>query len=127
MLKCLVFCSLAVDIKTLIYQHLHTYSEAMWRASLFQQALRNSYELLRHRKELHTSSCNCMQAHETSCMYIHGTSCKLRELHENLCICMHTGTFLKILHTFRNFLYVFWNILQCSGTFCNVQEHSVMF
>ena len=34
--------------------------------------LRNSCELLRQRKELHTSSFNCMQAHETQ-----GTACKL--------------------------------------------------
>ena len=43
-----------------------------------KQALRNSCELLRQWKELHTSSWNCMQAH--------GTSSKLRELHASLCI-----------------------------------------
>ena len=33
----------------------------------FEQALQNSCELLRQRKELHTSSWNCMQVHETAC------------------------------------------------------------
>ena len=32
-----------------------------------QQALRNSCELLRRRKELYASSCNCMQAYITVC------------------------------------------------------------
>ena len=58
-----------------------------------KQALRNSCELLRQRKELHTSSWNCMQAHGTSCklikfMKVQGTACKLRELHPSLCNCM---------------------------------------
>ena len=43
-----------------------------------KQALQNSCELLRQRKELHTSSCNRMQAH--------GTECKPRELHGSSCI-----------------------------------------
>ena len=47
-----------------------------------KQALRNSCELLRQRKELHTSSWNCMQAHGTSCKLIKlyessGTACQL--------------------------------------------------
>ena len=46
-----------------------------------KQALRNSCKLLRQRKELHTSSLNCMQAH--------GTSCKLRELYANSWNFMH--------------------------------------
>ena len=45
-----------------------------------KQALRNSCELLRQRKELHARSWNCMQAH--------GTACKLRELHESSWTCM---------------------------------------
>ena len=49
-------------------------------ANIKQQALRNSCELLRQRKELHTNSWNCMQAH--------GTSCKLRELHTSSWTCM---------------------------------------
>ena len=35
-----------------------------------KQALRNSCELLRQGKEPHTSSFNCMQAHETVCKLI---------------------------------------------------------
>ena len=47
-----------------------------YQVCMLQQALQNSCELLRHRKELHTSSCNCMQAHETSCtfMELHASS-----------------------------------------------------
>ena len=32
-----------------------------------KQALRNSCELLRQRRELHASLCNCMQAYVTAC------------------------------------------------------------
>ena len=35
--------------------------------ALVQQALRNSCELLRRRKELHVSLCNCMQTYVTAC------------------------------------------------------------
>ena len=38
--------------------------------SYHKQALRNSCELLRLRKELHTFSWNCMQVHGTSCKLI---------------------------------------------------------
>ena len=37
---------------------------------IFKQALRNSCELLRQRKELDVSSCNCMQARGTACKLI---------------------------------------------------------
>ena len=51
-LECAV-CSVCVELKCL------------W---IFKkQALRNSCELLRQRKELQASSCNCMQAYETAC------------------------------------------------------------
>ena len=46
----------------------------------FKQALRNSCELLRRRKELYASSGNCIQAHVTAC--------KLRELHASSGNCM---------------------------------------
>jgi len=39
-----------------------TYDEAV-----VKQALRNSCELLRQRKELHTNSWNCMQAYVIAC------------------------------------------------------------
>ena len=47
-----------------------------------KQALRNSCELLRQRKEMHTSLWNCMQAIEMQgssrdCMKVHGTQFEL--------------------------------------------------
>ena len=44
-----------------------------------KQALRNSCELLRQIKELHTSSWNCIQAHGTACKNL-GTAWKLIEM-----------------------------------------------
>ena len=105
----------------------------------YKQALRNSCELLRQRKELHTSSWNCMQAHGTSCklielhkssgnwmqtlklnisswncMQAQGTACKLMDLHAS---CKHSGTFWNILHAFWNILKHSACILEHSGTF----------
>ena len=69
-----------------------------------KKALQNSCELLRQqerqRKELHTSSWNCIQGHETACklmelhvsswnsMQAQGTACKLMELHVSSWNCM---------------------------------------
>ena len=54
-----------------------------------EQALRNSCELLRQRKELHASSRNCMQAH--------GTSCKLIEFHDSSGNCMQRKDLISYL------------------------------
>ena len=96
--------------------------------SVFQQkqALRNSCELLRQRKELHTSSWN-MQVNETACKLIklnaslHNcmkafvTACKLMWLHLSSQICMHSGTFWNILHAFWKILEHFACILEYSA------------
>ena len=65
-------------------------------ANIKQQALRNSCELLRQRKELHTNSWNCMQDQGTACKIMdlqvssfnwiqaYVTALKLMELHASL-------------------------------------------
>ena len=66
------------------------------RKDYWQQALRNSCELLRQRKELYTSSWNCMQAHVTSC--------KLRELHASSWTCMQAYVTACKLMSYNLFL-----------------------
>ena len=52
-----------LTIFTVLYYMAHASTFGIPR----KQALRNSCELLRQRKELHTSSGNCIQAHGTAC------------------------------------------------------------
>ena len=73
-----------------------------------KKALWNSCEMLRQRKEMRTSPCNCIQAYVTACklMELHESSgncmqaywpaCKLMDLqsHGSACILEHSGTFL---------------------------------
>ena len=62
-------------------------AEPLYSCSLSKQALRNSCELLIQRKELHASSCNCMQGHRTACkvMELHASSCKCMQAHVTAC------------------------------------------
>ena len=96
---------------------------------LGKQALRNSCELLRRRKELHTSSWNCTQAHKTSfkvmelhvrssyCMQAHETSCKVMELHVSSGNCMQAnGPACKLMQ-----LHVsLYNCMQVYVTACKL-------
>ena len=66
-----------LTIFTVLYYMAHASTFGIPR----KQALRNSCELLRQRKELHTSSGNCIQAHGTACkLMVLLTSCKLRHI-----------------------------------------------
>ena len=76
-----------------------------------QQALRNSCELLRQRKELHTSSWNCIQAY--------GTACKLLELYASLWNSIQAyGTAFKLMELHASL----WNCMQAYGTACKLME-----
>ena len=89
-----------------------------------KQALRNSCELLRRRR-------NCIKAHD--CMQAHGTSCKLIELHASsgncmqayviACKLMDLHAFWNILHAFWNILHAFWNILLYIFNFVHGHTH----
>ena len=76
-----------------------------------QQALQNSCELLRQRRELHASSWNCMQAYVTACklMYLHAF---WNILEHTAWIMEHSETFCMHSETFWNFLHAYWNILE---------------
>ena len=54
-------------IKPCHYHYHQTDTPVLKHKSNNKQALRNSCELLRQRKELHINSWNCMQAHVTAC------------------------------------------------------------
>ena len=105
-----------------------------------QQALQNSCELLRQRRELHASSWNCMQAYVTACklMYLHAFWNILEHtawiMEHSETFCMHSETFWNFLHAYWNIpdhsacimehaAYAFCNILVNSGTFWNILEY----
>ena len=71
----------------------HSVGAMPCRGLFLKQALLNSCELLRQRKELHERSWNCMQAH--------GTSCKLMELHSRSWNCCLFTFLIIIVRTSR--------------------------
>ena len=62
---CTLRQSIAADLLGMMAKFSHNHVNCFF--TLHKQALRNSCELLRRRKELHARSGNCMQAQVTAC------------------------------------------------------------